>query len=264
MKIQRMNLLICGLVLALISCSKSEEILPIPPVPPIQSYIPFAGTIFLDPDIITDTDPTTFKSLTYVGQMQRIMYDRRVNTWITVNPFIFNADYDDGLSIEFQINPEFGDVPQAQIQASKFARVIGRLPTVLRRDVKTSWIHKGVQPFGGGNNNILIHTGQSALYEKDGILEETLVHEGTHSSLDANHAASPGWLNAQVADQRFISTYARDNPSREDVAETFLLYMAVRFRPERISVALKNQIENTIPNRIKYLDSQIFNMYPIK
>ena len=68
-----------------------------------------------------------------------------------------------------------------------------------------------MQPFGGGNNNLLIHTGQGAQYEASGILEETFVHEAAHTSLDAVHASSAGWIAAQQADPNFISTYARDN-----------------------------------------------------
>ena len=48
---------------------------------------------------------------------------------------------------------------------------MGRLPTALRAEVETVWIHKGVEPFGGGNYNLLIHTSKSGLYEADGILD---------------------------------------------------------------------------------------------
>ena len=34
-------------------------------------------------------------------------------------------------------------------------------------------------------------------------------------------AESEGWLSAQDKDCEFISTYARDNPIREDVADDF-------------------------------------------
>jgi hypothetical protein len=192
------------------------------------------------------------------------MFDRRVNDWINETPFLFNSTYDDGLSIEIQVNPEFQDSDAAEIEALKFAEVIGRLPTALRIDVETVWIHKGTEPFGGGNNNLLIHTGQSTLYENDGILEETLVHEASHTSLDAKHSTSPGWGSAQESDGNFISIYARDNPTREDVAETFLLYMAIRYRSDRIDQLLENKILETIPNRIMYFDDQTFNMYPIE
>ncbi len=249
------NSLFFFLILVIISCSKDEE----PPATP-----PFAGTIFLDPDIITDSDKTTFVSLSYAGQATRTMFDRRVDNWITITPYLFNSLYDDGLSIEIQVNPEFQDADTSEIVALKFAEVIGRLPTDLRIDIETMWIHKGAEPFGGGNNNILIHTGQSELYENDGILEETLVHEASHTSLDAKHSASSGWVSAQESDGNFISTYAHDNPAREDIAETFLLYMAIRYRSDRINKSLEDKILETIPNRIMYFDNQNFNMYPIE
>ena len=95
-------------------------------------------------------------------------------------------------------------------------------------------------------------------------MEETLVHEAAHSSLDEYHSASKGWINAQNLDPSFISTYARDNPEREDVAETFLLYLALRYRRDPISATLRDTMLETIPNRIKYFDAQNFKMYPIK
>jgi hypothetical protein len=133
----------------------------------------------------------------------------------------------------------------------------------LREGVQTVWIHKGVELFGGGNNNLLIHIGQATLYENDGILEETFVHEASHTSLDAEHANAPGWISAQQNDPTFISTYARDFPMREDIAETFLLYLAVRHRSDRISANLKEIVTKTIPNRIEYLDNQTWDLYPL-
>lgn len=224
---------------------------------------PFSGTIFIDPDIITSADRTTFISAPYAGRGMRMMFDRRVNAFITVNAFLFNATFDDGLSAEIQVNPEFGDSATAGAEATKYGTVIGRLPTVSRKDVQTVWIHKGQQPFGGGNNNLLIHTDQADTYAAQGILEETLVHESAHTSLDAQHANSSGWRAAQQADPDFISTYARDNPTREDVAESFLPWLAVRYRRDRISDSVANTITATIPNRLAYFDAQKFNLYPI-
>ena len=191
------------------------------------------------------------------------MFDRRVNNRIHLNAFLFDASYSDGLSIEVQVNPEFGDQAAARAEAVKYAAVIGRLPTCLRAEVRTVWIHKGTRPFGGGNNNLLIHTGQADRYAASGILEETLVHEATHTSLDRTHAAAPGWLAAQAADGEFISTYALNHPGREDIAESFLPYLAVRHRSDRISPSLANTIAQTIPNRIAYFDGLDLDMNPI-
>jgi hypothetical protein len=228
-----------------------------------QAAPPFSGTIFIDPDIITAADHTAFISAPYAGQGMRTVFDRRVNGFISMNAFLFNATFDDGLAAEIQVNPEFGDSTAAGVEANKYASAIGRIPTVLRKNMAAVVIHKGNQPFGGGSNYLLIHTEQADAYVADGILEETFVHEASHTSLDPEHANAPGWLAAQQADPEFISTYARDNPTREDVAETFLTWMAVRYRRDRISDSLANQITAAIPNRLAYFDAQNFNLYPI-
>jgi hypothetical protein len=224
---------------------------------------PFDGTIFLDPDIIVASDPTTFQDAPYAGQGERMMFDRRVNDWVTVNAFLFNASFTDGLTTEIGVNPEFGSVDAAAVEAAKYGRAVGQLPHILRTDVEMVWIHQGVQLFGGGNQSILIHTGQSALYEQEGILEETLVHEAAHTSLDADHATAPRWIAAQYADGNFISTYARDFLVREDIAESFLPYLAYRLRLGRLSPTLAEIFGETMPNRIRYFDEQGFDLRPL-
>ena len=242
---------LAGAVLAVLVCGAAAHAAP-----------PFSGTIFIDPDIITPADPSTFLSTTYAGRGTRTMFDRRVNAFVPFNAYLFTATFSDAPPVEIQVNPEFGSEAAARTEALRFARPIGQLPVALREDVRTVWIHRGVQGFGGGNNNLLIHTGQADLYIADGILEETFVHEAAHTSLDADHANSPGWRAAQAADPEFISTYARDNPTREDVAESFLPYLAVRYRRDRISPSLANTISSTIPNRMAYFDARSFDLTP--
>lgn len=227
-----------------------------------NAQAPYSGTIFIDPDIITSSDPSSIQSTTYSGQGMVTMFDRRVNNWVTVNAYLFDVIWDDGITSIAQINAEFGSFTNATIQAEKYAFLIGQLPKILREDVNEIWVHQGVEPFGGGNNSILIHTGQTINYENSGILEETLIHEACHTSLDATHSASTGWLNAQNADNEFISTYAQDNPTREDIAESFLTWLAVRYRPNEISTVDFNNIIQTIPNRLSYFDSQNFDLDP--
>jgi hypothetical protein len=233
---------------------------------------PYSGTIFLDGKIITTADPTAFVSVTDAGQGERTMFDRRLNgglgLWQKFNAYLFNASFDDGLAAEIQVNPEFGSSDAARIQAQKYGAVIGKLPTAPRTQVKTVWIHQGVQPFGGGNNNLLIHTGQADQYEQGGILEEALVHEACHTSLDQAHHNAEEWIAAQKADKEadkggFISTYARDYPQGEDIAESFLCYLAVRYRSDRISDADGEKILEAIPNRIAYFDALPLEMHPI-
>ena len=227
------------------------------PVPP-----PFTGTILIDPDIITSDSPTVFSRARYAGRDRRVVFDRRKDDWVTIRAFVVRLRFSDGTRIDAVVNPEFRTERAAVAQARKYAVVTGRLPAMLRRDVDELWIHRGKQLYGGGNRSLLIHTGQTGEYVRAGILEETLAHEGAHTSLDADLATSPGWVAAQEADPAFISDYARDNPQREDVAETIVSWLAVRYARDSVDPAVVALIEEAIPHRLALLDEQAFDLAP--
>ena len=229
------------------------------------SRLVIPATLFVDHDILTPSDPTTFSTLSDAGRESRLMFDRREGQFVTYNAFLFDAFFSDGFSLEIQVNPEFRTAEAARQQAQKYARLIGQLPRALRNsDFRTVWIHMGVELFGGRNNNVLIHTGQADWYETRGLLEEALIHEATHTSLDFRHASSAGWIRAQQDDMDFISTYARDFPAREDLAESFPMWMALRYREDGISPRLAATIRARIPHRLAYLDAQNFDMAPVR
>ena len=216
---------------------------------------PFSGTVWVDEDIITSSDPSSFIKITHIPSDSRTMFDRRSNNgsggWVTLNPTMFYAYYLDGNAIEIQVNPEF-NLDEATAKANFYGRAIGQLPSLLRIDIKTVWIHKGNEAFGGGNDNLLIHT-DAVGYHGD-ALEETLFHEACHTSLDSR-VYGESWSNAQTLDNQFISIYARDYPEREDVAESCALYYAVKFRPDRLSKSVENLVRETISNRMVVFDS---------
>ena len=221
---------------------------------------PFSGTAFVTDDLIRATDPTSFVGLTYAGQGVRTMYDRRTASFNQENAHLFDARFGASKVVEIQVNPEMSQA-EAEVEARFYATVIGRIPGFLFRDLETVWIHRGVELFGGGNNNFLIHTGQGAMYGDS--IEEIFVHEGAHTSMDAYHASSARWLEAQSADGLAISDYARDNPTREDVSESLGPYLALRLRRSRISAQTAAQIMNAIPNRIRYFDCLGLSMDPL-
>lgn len=229
---------------------------------PALAEPPYLGTVFIDPDILVADDPSTFVQVVAAGIGSRQMFDRRANNgvgdWVIVDALLFNAYYTDAGVVEIQVNPEF-DASEAASKAAFYGHAIGQLPLALRVDVQTVWIHRGDQPFGGANNNILIHT--DALDYHGEWLEETLFHEACHTSLDSRVANTTDWLNAQSLDPEFISTYARDNPNREDVAESCLMYFAIRHRENRISASTLATINGTILNRALVLDSH--NIIPV-
>ena len=79
--------------------------------------------------------------------------------------------------------------------------------------------------------------------------------------MDGPHAASAGWLAAQAADPEFISTYARDNPTREDIAES----LDVAGDPPSVKSHLHRAVQyhrNDDSEPARLLDRQL-ELYPI-
>ena len=218
---------------------------------------PYEGVLYLTPDILTAADPTALHEIAYKGLGTREMFDRRVDDFRNTRAFLFEAIYLDGLTIEVQVNQEFGEA-DATVTARKYAREVGRLPTFLRDDVKTMWIHRGDFPAGGGNDNILIHVDYAEDDEESGFFEEMMIHEAIHASIDKHHERTRAWRNAQEADGVFISDYARDYPDTEDLAESFPLYVAMKYLPGRLPKHIENVVRTTIPNRLAYFESQNF------
>ena len=228
-----------------------------------RGTVPYSGTVFVTPDLVGPADPTSLQSVTYIGRGERFIYDRRPAAWITVNAYLFRAVYE-GVELEFQVNPEFGSREAARAEVDAYAAALGRLPAVLLSRAQKVHVNAGHELFGGnwGDRSFLIHTGQGQAYIRDGFLEEVFIHEAGHVSLDGVHAKAVEWRAAQAADGLFISEYARDFPDREDVAESILVYFAVRYFPDRLTDADRTLILTTIPNRLAYFDEQGLDMSP--
>jgi F5/8 type C domain len=227
---------------------------------------PFPDTTYFCRDIIRDSDPTFFvNNLTDAGQGVRVINDRR-RGGVTANAYLFNATYYDGLTVEIQVLTEFEN-ENADIRklAETYGRALGQLPTGVRTSVKSMPIIPGNMPWGGGNDAVTIHAGR----DYGDMRGTTLMHEAAHASLDMQYAWSadftpnPLWKAAQQADDAFISIYARDNPESEDVAESYVAYVALRYRSARIPRADADKIVRTIPNRIAFFDARPLPMDPI-
>ena len=226
---------------------------------------PFSGTVWVTPDILGPSDPTSFGSTTHTGRGMREIFDRRVNSWITVNAYLFDVQFGER-TVEFQFNPEFGSAEAAQAEIDVFAPAIGRLPEALLANLQEVEVNAGQGSFGGNsyNGSFLIHTEDEGTRTavREGFLEEVFLHEGAHVSLDMEHGDSPGWRAAQQADIVSISAYGQEYPDREDVAETILPYFAVRYKPERLTASVRWLMTMTTPNRLAYFDEQNLDMSP--
>ena len=173
--------------------------------------------------------------------------------------WLFDARCDGGANnFEIRVHEDFTEADAASA-AEKYGKDVGRLPKVLRAGIgkatgiRILGIHKGSQSWfvSGWSGNIRIYTERrSSTYH-----EEVMVHEAAHVSLDPKVLSDPKWLAAQKADGAYISNYAKNYPQREDVAESFLAYLAARYLPSRISKSWETTILQTIPNRIAYFDA---------
>ena len=226
---------------------------------------PFRGTPWANRHILGLPDSTSLRSVTFAGRGTRTVFDRRFNLWIPVYAYLFDAQFVER-EVEFRVNPEFADVEAARVEVDKFAPALGRLPAVFFSNLGAVAINAGAGAWGGSSRDgsIVIHVHNQVTPDaiRGRFLEEVFLHEAAHVSLDPAHKDSPGWLAAQEADGVFISDYARTHPDREDIAESILMYFAVRYHPRRLSPEDRWAILTAIPNRLAYFEEQGFDMSP--
>jgi len=224
---------------------------------------PFEGTVWITPNLITPSDPTSLTDVAYVGRGVRDFWDPLAELWVVNHAYLFDARYA-GQVVEFQVHSHFRTSEAARSQVDTYAPALGRLPAVLLSGAREVEISNVDYPFEGNGHlgAFHIYTGDGEALMEDGFLEEVLVHEGGHVSLDPGHENRPDWLAAQAADGVFVSDYARDYPTREDVAESILPYFGLRYRPDRLTEADRFAIAAAIPNRLLYFDGQGFDMSP--
>lgn len=226
---------------------------------------PFRSTSWVSPSIL-GPDSTRLQSVIYTGRGVRTVFDRRFDNWIRTRAFLFDAHIAEHV-VEFRVNAEFGEVEAARTEVDRFAAAVGRLPAAFLSNVASVAINGGEGAWGGGVDTeqagmMLIHKHSAWDAIRRGFLEEIFLHEAAHASLDEPHARADGWRAAQAADGVFISDYARNNPVREDIAETGIMYFAVRYRPERLTREQRWIILTSIPNRLAYLEEQELDMWP--
>ena len=100
---------------------------------------PYPGTVWVNPDILGPAGPTSLGSVTYMGRGMREVFDRRVNVWVTVDAYLFEAQFGERM-VEFQVNPEFGSTEAARTQVDLFASSGSTRSTIRRFSVAGFWI----------------------------------------------------------------------------------------------------------------------------
>ena len=230
---------------------------------------PFAGTLWELPDLISSSDYTVFSTSIYEGIEIRLFYDEAITDFINYPAHIFKVNFGDGLSIDFEIYSEFSEQEAISIE-QKYAPIVGQLGKELRKNIKSIEFLKGNSVASAQRSNDLSYANitfhidwlNNTVETRPGgdRTEELLIHESAHLSIDPYVYNQQGWIDAVILDNNYISTYAKENPDTEDVAENFQAYIAVKYFPERISNSLRDTILSVCLNRFKYFDSLNFDL----
>ncbi|MEY8827597.1 hypothetical protein AB9K34_04135 [Sedimentitalea sp. XS_ASV28] len=214
-------------------------------------YDATADTVF---DIIRDSDPSTFLCLAYEGRTIRQMWDKRLDDESDLEVFHFTAHFSDMPAIDIILNPEFETPEAARREAQKYTRRLGQVPLVFRHGIRQLGIHAGDRGFHAGTGKVFVYAQMAERRIAENHLQESLLHEGVHATLDAEYRLSPEWIAAQQSDGRFLTRYAAHRPDREDLAETALFAYSLLRHPGRIPPADSAVIARTTPARIAVIE----------
>lgn len=214
-----------------------------------------SSVVGTDIDFITDSDPSCFQQLTFEERGLREMPDKTGDDELFQDAFVFKATYTDFTAVEISIDADFESKEAAQTDAMRYATRLGKLPTALRNGVNRIVVHKG-----GESTTAFSDVGLIVLYSDNATkristhdLEETLFHESVHAAWDKKYAKSLAWQRAQAADNTFVTTYAKQKPALEDLAESALFAYVLTHHPQRIPDADRKQLVDSIPARIDFI-----------
>jgi len=217
---------------------------------------PFFGTGHQIPNTIIAEDGTVYDSTTYIGQKYVGIFNGTDHERTLA--FIFSAVFSDDLDVEVAVHPLAcgEDVLEAEILATTYSEVLGRVPRIFRNNITNFHLRPGsydafqCSPMSeGGTVNLCRGVAEELL--SSGNCEEVLMHEGTHISLGFIRE-TPEWRCAQNKDQMFISSYARDNWDNEDAPESVVPWYAVTYSKDRVGMDTVEIIQDAIPHRLQY------------
>ena len=238
------------------------------------------GTGGLAPQLVTPSDPSSLLEISFLEKGTR--YYPRGDTWSgslsgSFEANVFQATYANDKTMNFVIESSIA-FDTAERIAGEAAFIYGQMPALLLAGMRDLIILPGNGHPSSGPVTTFYY---DVFYRMGDRIEEGLIHDSAHASLDwparnemydikDNRTLLPrpgvttrdAWLDAARLDNYYVSTYAKDNPEREDIAESIIQYLIVRWRPERFDPYHVQFIKETIPHRIAYLDTFDFG-FPI-
>ncbi len=197
--------------------------------------------------IIDDSDHSMYDYISYSGE-QRTFVACSFDSPRAVHAY--KARFTDGTTVAVMIDQDFGRA-RADVLADLYARWIGKLPdwSALRELV----IIGDCEGFAYARSDVIgiVHWDFILSF---GTVGYVLLHEYAHLAYDEAAVASSRWRAAVASDGRFISYYAHTRKDREDVAESYVAWFAVRCAADLLTPAELDFIRSAIPARLAYFD----------
>ena len=213
-----------------------------------------------DLDFIQSDDPGACWSIIENGGGRTEMYDPRRDTLFVDDALHFDVAFPDQ-QIRINVHPDVGDPQKRAIEA---AASISRLPTQMRNALRYVNVLDGDgaawEEALGGFFTLYDELMERRLAEHD--LDETVFHESAHVALDPLISGDPDWLSNQISDGAFITQYAADNPSKEDIAESSLFAWTMIYHPGRLPADVEAAVRDIMPNRLEYLGNILEGYVP--
>lgn len=209
-----------------------------------------------DIDFILDTDDDHFDTLVFIG-LQDMEMPGNGEILFDEDTFVFEATFSNNKVIGIWCHSSFETMDSAYQYASKVCYRLGKLPFIQRDMLDHVCINTG-------NHTAFAETqGHFFVLYSENIdarigthdLEETVFHESVHASIQDLYENDTAWINAQDADNNFITVYAQQNPHLEDMPETALFAYTMIMHPGRLSSTIENWVLTYIPNKLAFFES---------
>ncbi len=207
-----------------------------------------------DLDFIRTDDRGVFSCIGYKRETRAEMPDKRGGELMADGVFSWSAQFKDGTSIEVWVHPDVGSRDAARKLALHAAYRVGKLPTFMRSRLNHVVIHEGNETAFSEDTGrfFVLYSKNMATRLRNNDLEETVFHESVHATLDVPMSASAAWKQAQRTDGDFVTSYARDNPDQEDMAESALFAWALLIHPGRLPKSVEEKVRTVMPNRLAF------------
>ena len=224
---------------------------------------PYGGTVYIDKDWLTLSDPSIYLGKSYIGVETFTWYDFRNNQWTDSSAYSYELRYEHGINVTASIHTDNAqDLIEEYLDG--WGDMLGQAPARLLQGLGEFQVVPAQAGNDGLKANGYTDPTHMVLYTNDplrsfereassGYVREAIIHELGHATVGPLQESAE-WLEAQATDPCFISNYARDNPNSEDVSETILPYLMLRLMPERVSESDKTKINQCVQARSEVLD----------